>query len=103
MSSGDLSPLSLLHPLSGAILFTWIYNHTNGSVLIAMLVHAAADTAAGLFGVFSGSNALLYEVWLAAAFVAMAILLRVFTGPDLGRKPEAVMYPIAAEQPMAAD
>jgi membrane protease YdiL (CAAX protease family) len=28
------------------MLYTWIYNHTRGSVLIAMLVHAASNAAA---------------------------------------------------------
>ena len=37
---GGAHPLDLLHPLCGAILLTWIFNKTNGSVFIAMLIHA---------------------------------------------------------------
>jgi len=36
------------------------------------------------------------------AFVAMAILLPILTGKDLGRKPEATMDTLAAEHPAMA-
>jgi membrane protease YdiL (CAAX protease family) len=40
--------LVLLHNLAMAVLFTWVYNSTNGSLLIVTLFHAAVNTA-GLF------------------------------------------------------
>jgi hypothetical protein len=84
--------IDLLHPLCGAFLFTWIFNNTNGSVFLAMLLHASQDVAGRFFGAaFSGSAATSYSIWLAVAFVVMAILLRVFAGRELGRKPEADM------------
>ena len=95
--------LDLLHPLCGAFLFTWVFNHTNGSVFIAMLVHASADIAGGFFGsVFAGPNAVIFTIWHAVAFVAMVILLRVFAGPELGRKAEAAVDTLAMEQPALA-
>lgn len=39
---------SLLHNLAMAVLFTWVYNSTNGSLLIATLFHASVNTA-GVF------------------------------------------------------
>ena len=99
---GDAPVLDLLHPLCGAFLFTWIFNRTNGSVFIAMLLHASADTSAGFFSsVFSGAGAMQYTIWSAVAFVAMAILLCVFAGRELGRKPEEAMGPIVAGQSLA--
>lgn len=99
---GEESVVFLLNPLGAAVLFTWIFNHTNGSVLIAMLLHASSDAAGGFFGeVFSGPDAFLNAVWLAGAYIIMAILLRAFTGLELGRKPEAVES-LAAEQPAMA-
>jgi len=96
---GGLHPIDLLHPLCGAFLLTWIFNKTNGSVFVVMLVHAASDTSAGLFGsLFSGANALQFTIWQGAAFVAMAILVCVFAGRELGRKPEAAIDTLAAEQ-----
>lgn len=96
---GESSVLDLLHPLCGAFLFTWIFNHTNGSVFLAMLLHASQDVAGRFFGsVFSGADASSYSIWLGVAFVAMAILLRVFAGRELGRKAGAGMDTMAVEQ-----
>jgi uncharacterized membrane protein len=95
--------VDFLLPLCGAFLFTWIFNHTNGSVFLAMLLHASADVAGGFFGsVFTGTDATAYHFYLAGAFVVMVVLLRVFAGRELGRKPEATMDKMAAE-PTAAD
>jgi uncharacterized protein len=100
---GESSILDLLHPLCGAFLFTWIFNHTNGSVFLAMLLHASQDVAGRFFGsVFSGADASSYSIWLAVVFVTMAILLRVFAGLELGRKPEVAMDARSAEQPAMA-
>ncbi|HSL46890.1 MAG TPA: CPBP family intramembrane glutamic endopeptidase [Anaerolineales bacterium] len=100
---GESSILDLLHPLCGAFLFTWIFNNTNGSVFLAMLLHASQDVAGRFFGsVFSGADASSYSILLAVAFVAMAILLRFFAGRELGRKPEADVDLRTAEQPAMA-
>ncbi len=100
---GEESVVFLLNPLGAAVLFTWIFNHTKGSVFIAMLLHASSDAAGGFFGeIFTGADALNYGTWLAGAFIAMAILLRLLTGKELGRKPEATTT-MTAKQPTAAD
>ena len=83
-----------------SIFFTWLFNHTRGSVLIAMLLHAAEDLFAGdgrpltlgpLYSGFSQTDLVRQDVFEALAFVAMAVLLIAFTGKELGRKisPEA--------------
>ncbi len=101
--AGEQGLVDFLQPLCGAFLFTWIFNNTNGSVFLAMLLHASNDVAGRFFGsAFSGTAAASYIIWLGAAFVVMAILLRVFTGRELGRKPEAATDTMAAEQPSMA-
>jgi membrane protease YdiL (CAAX protease family) len=101
---GGLHPLDLLHPLCGAILLTWIFNHTNGSVFIIMLIHAASDTSPGFFGsMFTGTNEMLFTIWQAVAFVGMAVIIRVFAGPELGRKAQPETQMMAAGQATAAD
>jgi hypothetical protein len=45
----------------------------------------------------------LYKEKKVVAFVVMAILLPILTGKELGRKTEATLDTMAADQPMAAD
>jgi len=81
--------------VSASIFFAWLYNHTRGSVLIAMLLHASEDLFAGdgapltlgpLYAGFSPADLLRQDVFEALAFLAAALLLLAFTGKDLGRK-----------------
>jgi membrane protease YdiL (CAAX protease family) len=89
--------------ISGAILNTWLFNKTNGSVFIAMFLHASVNLWVGVFNpFFSATDVQKVTVWLAVAYVVMAILLSIFAGRELGRKPEAALDTIAA-QPTAAD
>lgn len=100
---GEESAIFLLNPFGAAILFTWIFNHTNGSVLLAMLLHASSDAAGGFFGsLFSGPDALMNSIWLAGAYIALAVLLRVTTGRELGRKPETAAHSMPVNQLAAA-
>jgi membrane protease YdiL (CAAX protease family) len=93
--------------ISGAILNTWLFNHTNGSVLIAMLMHASIDVVSGDFGLlkllFSGANLESQAIWQAVVYAAIAILLPILAGKELGRKPEAAMATMVAEPLAAAD
>lgn len=45
-ATGDAEPfgLVLLHNIAMAVLFTWVYNSTNGSLLIVTLFHATVNT-----------------------------------------------------------
>ena len=101
--AGQMPLVDFLQPFCGAFLFTWIFNNTNGSVFLAMLLHAANDVAGGFFGsVFTGTGATVFHYYHAGAFVVLVILLRVFAGRELGRKPEATVDMLAAEQPAMA-
>lgn len=101
---GDEMISIFLNVIGGAVLITWIFNHTNGSVFLAMLLHASTDLTAALFNpVFSGTDAVMARLWLAGVFVAVAILLRILAGSELGRKPEAAKDMMPASQALAAD
>jgi membrane protease YdiL (CAAX protease family) len=101
--AGQMPLVDFLQPLCAAFLFTWIFNHTNGSVFLAMLLHAANDVAGGFFGsVFIGADASRFHIYEAGVFVIMVILLRIFAGRELGRKREACMDTLPAEQPAMA-
>lgn len=101
--TGDISPVVILIIISGAVLNTWLFNNTNGSVFMAMLMHASVNLWVGVFNpMFSGPDLERQTIWLAVAYVAMAILLPILTGKELGRKPETAMDTLAAEQPAMA-
>ncbi len=100
---GEESVFMLVNPLCAAFIFTWIFNHTNGSVFIAMLMHASSDAVGGIISsLFSGPDRITADIWHGAAFIAVAILLRVFAGRELGRKSEPAMDTMAVEQPAMA-
>lgn len=68
-----------------SVLFTWMYQHTRGSVLLATLFHGAIDT-------FGFTNPLLdpgLRWWLiAAVYAAIAVTAAWFTGSSLRAKTE---------------
>jgi membrane protease YdiL (CAAX protease family) len=106
---GILTNLMII--VSGSVFFTWILNNTNGSVLMALLLHASEDFFAGegtfatfgpLYSGFTQADLLRQDLFQGLVFVAAAILVIVLTKFALGRKPEATMT-MAAKQPTAAD
>lgn len=57
--------------IAWAILFTWVYNHTGGSLLIAFLYHWAINVSVNMFPVFEGALFVLYVAltWIVALAV----------------------------------
>src|SRR5206468_4955858 len=69
--------------ISFSVIVTWVYNHTRGSVLLAILLHAAFDWSQGLTGDLfpaAGSN----ERGPLVAFGLAALVLVVATRGRLG-------------------
>jgi uncharacterized protein len=100
---GSDSPMIIPIIIAGAVLNTWLFNKTNGSVLLAMLLHASIHLMTGIFNpLFAGVDAQRHLVMQAVVFVALAILLPVLSGKELGRKPEAEMDARTVEQPAMA-
>lgn len=56
-----------------AVIFTWVFNNTRGSLLLAILLHASLDTAAPSFG-----NLLIFST-LYAVIAVVALLIIVVT------------------------
>ncbi len=84
--AGEEPPVIVPIILSGAILITWLFNHTGGSVLLAMLMHASVDVWVGVFNrLFAPADAAAQTVWLAGVYVAAAAVLVWRSGPELGR------------------
>ena len=85
--------------VSASIFFTWLFNNTGGSVLIAMLLHASEDLFAGdgssltlglLQSGFSAADLVRQDMLEAAVFVVMAMLVIRVTGGALGAEQPAV-------------
>lgn len=66
-----------------AILFTWLYNNTDGSMLIAVLYHTAFNSTLYLMPVLMGKLGLLN---LALTWVVTIIVIAVFEPTYLSRK-----------------
>ena len=105
---GGVVPImsTVLIIISGAVINTWLFNHTNGSVLLAMLLHVSIDAVSGDVGLlkllFSGADAERQAIWLAVVYIGMVILLRFVTGRELGRKPEMHTRTVVTEPAVAA-
>ena len=88
---GENSIWHLFEIVPVAVLFTWIFNKTNGSVLLCILLHASSDASATVGGLFSGANLAVFEAIEFGVFVVVALLLYWRLGPELGRKPSEVI------------
>ncbi len=118
----NLGPFSLTNyagflivAIATTFVYTWIFNHTKGSVLLATLTHGFSDAASFVFLlipaqlVVSGwARPFVYGGWQAdniVIFGALAVLLLVFTRGRLGYNPERnaqlIEVPQPAEAPLA--
>lgn len=93
-ATGAISTIFIPFPLISAFLFTWLYQHTNGSVLIAILFHSWVNTVSAIFlPLFTGVY--LEQMWwlVVGVYVLAAAAVVVIAGPNLRRQPAP---PVAA-------
>ena len=82
---GYAFPAFALFVIAQTILFTWIANHSRGSVLLAWLFHAAINVAGSRFAIGDPVR----QWWLSAAvFGGLALIVIVFQGANLGNPTE---------------
>lgn len=78
-------PAFLCFVVAQTILFTWLANHTRASILLAWIFHASINITNALF--FIGEQ--VRQWWFAAAgFAAIALIVILIEGPNLGHKPQ---------------
>lgn len=67
--------------LAASILYTWLYNNTHGSILLAILFHAANNTAGMIlptsFAVVGG----IMSNWMVVLYILAAIVVTLVAGP----------------------
>lgn len=94
--AGDQPPINVLIILAGAVLNTWLFNNTGGSVLLNMIMHTSVNLWVGVFNpLFAGPGATQQVVWLVVLYVVAALILATITGPDLTRRHKALVQPVS--------
>jgi hypothetical protein len=75
--------------LGGTITSTWLYNRTNGNLLLPLLLHTSVNVAAKyLFNpLFGGADALRLWWLVGSLWLLIACAVLVTTGRELGRLP----------------
>ncbi|MBN1452152.1 MAG: CPBP family intramembrane metalloprotease [Anaerolineales bacterium] len=77
----------LISTVSLTILFTWMYNHTRGSVLLAYLLHGATNTWSQIFAIDHSANPLIDNT-MTGLVVLAAVIVVISYGPSrLSRRP----------------
>jgi membrane protease YdiL (CAAX protease family) len=74
----DLAPIFLLGTVAITFMYTWIFNHTGGSVLMTIIAHSAQGVIAFSALGFTGSDDSRGVVLLTASLCVVAIGLLVF-------------------------
>lgn len=76
--------------VSLSVIMTWLYNHTQGSLFIAILAHASVDApeAAGWTALFPAVSMIGLHWAILIAFALPAILILILTRGRLGYQPE---------------
>jgi membrane protease YdiL (CAAX protease family) len=75
--------------LAGVIIYNWVFNSANGSVLIIMMMHAMNNTVSGFFfsQMFSGADSVRQSWMLAVVWCVVAMVVVTVAGPKhLSRK-----------------
>ena len=64
----------LLQVLGSTFLYTWMFNRTNGSLLIALLFHTSSNAAVGLLPVLPLDNSgSLRPLWLTVSLLCLVV------------------------------
>src|SRR5215208_7202113 len=104
MVVGDVHWSDIVLIIGAVIIFNWVFNNANGSVLIIMMMHAMNNTISGQFfsPMFSGADSVRQSWMLAAVWCAVAIVVVILAGPaHLSRKHKKQEEEKGTEEPSA--
>lgn len=87
----------MVHAMAYAVILTWLYNNTKGSLLLVAISHASSNTA-GLFmpmaNTVSGENMSAYIIFVLLQVIT-AVMIIIVTGPERFSRTE----PVQAQAP----
>jgi len=82
----------LLSTISLTIIFTWMYNHTRGSVLLAYLLHGAANTWTRIFAISHNANPLVSGTMTGLTLLVAVLLVITFGTENLSRNQKRIQH-----------
>src|SRR5205814_8871510 len=86
-------PLFMIGVIAGAVIFTWLFNNTRGSVMLVMLVHTFINMWIEVFPAPAADQAVAQWCFNALLLILGVVLVTVFGAARLSRK-SAVEMPV---------
>ncbi|HEY9076152.1 MAG TPA: type II CAAX endopeptidase family protein [Anaerolineaceae bacterium] len=80
-------PVFFLEVMALAVIFTWVFNHTRGSIFIALLLHASYNAFSIVLPLFTAQIVTSTDMPFLIATVVPALLIIVLTRGRLGNQP----------------
>ena len=80
-------PIFFLMVMAMAIIFTWVSNHTHGSLFMAILLHASINTFGIVQPLFTAPSVIKTDLFMCIAFAVPAVLILILTRGRLGYQP----------------
>ena len=77
------------------VTWTWLFNRSNGSVLLIMLVHGASNATSGLFPQLVPANAFDDQWFIFKVMGVVALLVIICTKGRLGYRPPVAQTSVA--------
>jgi uncharacterized protein len=105
MVVGQVHYSDIVTIMGAVVVFNWVFNNANGSVLLIMLMHATNNAISGtfIFPMFSGADSVRLGWLLAAVWCAVAIVVVVVYGPQhLSRRHRKQEEPVQPEASTAS-
>jgi membrane protease YdiL (CAAX protease family) len=95
---GDLSVYGSITTVLAAFVFTWVYQNTNGSVLIAILMHVAHQNSVRYLGKVFVEGDHVQQQWIGTALWAAMVLgiLAVYGTASFARRPSSLRSGVLA-------
>lgn len=80
-------PIFFVMVMAMAVIFTWVFNHTGGSVFIAILLHASINVFGVVMALFTAPSVTHSDLAICIAFVVPALFIIILTRGQLGYQP----------------